>query len=107
VATTSLFVEVLVIGALAELWIVTLLVAIAPSSQVRTFLAVVASFKDFATPLAIVLLSVTYAVGWIANFATERLFKRRFERELRDSLFEGKPRSLRRHPADCATESAT
>jgi hypothetical protein len=88
-ATTALFVEILVIGAIAELWIVAVLLACIQPAQVQRLMALATSLKDVSSLVLIFLLAVTYAVGWVVNFASERLFKIRFQQRIRDPLFEG------------------
>lgn len=90
-ATTSLFVEIIVIGSLAELWFVAFLVALQPPETVSPLLT--RTLQSDATGAAIVgmLLAVTYAVGWVVNFVCERAFKALFEKRLRDTLFEESP----------------
>ena len=87
-ATTALFVEILIIGALAELWLATALLAIAPPVSTENIVATSALVKDAIPILAAPALALTYAIGWVVNFLGERLFKRFFERSLQDSLFE-------------------
>jgi len=92
-ATTALFVEILVVGAIAELWIVSLLIACVNASKTRMLLASVLTLKDFAPVILIFVLALTYAVGWVANFISEWLFKQGFEKTIRNPLFKslGKP----------------
>jgi len=86
-ATTALYVEILVIGALAELWIVVTMAAIGDSVSLATLKQVAAAIGPFTTLLVLPLLALTYALGWIVNFVSERLFKPIFQKEIRDRLF--------------------
>lgn len=88
-ATTALFVEILVIGATAELWIVSLLLACAGPSAAERLMTNLSRAKDFGPATLIFVLAITYGIGWVANFTSERLFKLLFQRRLRDPLFEG------------------
>jgi hypothetical protein len=92
-ATTALFVEILVMGALAELWFVGAILALLDTSELRQLVAAVVSLKDFAALLATVALALTYAIGWVLNFVAERLFKKLFERRVRDRLFAADPKN--------------
>jgi hypothetical protein len=86
-ATTALFVEILVVGAIAELWIVSLLLACLDASKARMLFASMLPFKDFAPVILIFVLAVTYAIGWVTNFVSEWLFKQAFEKTIRNPLF--------------------
>src|SRR3954470_14662370 len=46
--------------------------------------------KDLTPIAAIVLLALTYVVGWIVNFTTARIFNSQADPRLRDPLFGGK-----------------
>lgn len=84
-ATTALFVEIVVIGALAEIWI--FLVTLATIHHSTFDLSKIDSISRLSTLLIIPFLALTYALGWIVNFGAERLFKLRFQKRLRDELF--------------------
>jgi hypothetical protein len=92
-ATTALFVEILVVGAIAELWMVSLLLACLDASKAGMLFVNVLPFKDFAPVILIFVLALTYAVGWVTNFISERLFKRAFEKTIPNPIFKslGKP----------------
>lgn len=92
-ATTALFVEILVIGALAEVWIGIVILAVAGTLNLRDITAVATALGPLTTLLAVPLLALTYALGWIINFASERLFKPFFQKRIRDHLFRGEDRS--------------
>lgn len=85
--TTALIVEVLVIGALTLLWIVALLAAFVQlpnSDQAAAFISLI---REASPLLALPTLALTYAIGWITNFCSERLFF--FRHRIRDQQFEG------------------
>ncbi len=86
-ATTTLFVEILVIGTIAELWLVLIFLAlVTPSATVVSSL--VNSIDKLDTLLIVPFLSLTYALGWVINFSAERLFKLVFQNRLRNQLFQ-------------------
>lgn len=88
-ATTSLFVEIIVIGSLAELWFVAFLVALQPRGSIGPLLARMSPFDSAGAAIVAVMLAITCAVGWGVNFLSERTFKSIFEKRLRDHLFAG------------------
>jgi hypothetical protein len=94
-ATTSLFVEIIVVGALAELWFLALIAAMQPVGTISALLARFVSLGPLSTVVVGVLLAVTYAVGWVVNFAAERSFKYLFEAKIRNQMFGGDAASYR------------
>lgn len=94
-ATTSLFVEIIVVGALAEVWFFAFIAAMQPVGTISALLARLVSLGPLNTVVAGVLLAVTYAVGWVVNFAAERSFKYLFEAKVRDQMFGGNAASYR------------
>ena len=93
-ATTGLFVEIIVIGMLAEVWLATaflaLLLKVVRKYQIQSLMCFLVGIKDFAPVVAVVLLAFTYAIGWIVNFATAELFGYLFQDKWRLPLFKGK-----------------
>jgi hypothetical protein len=87
-ATTSLFVEILVIGSIAEIWIALFLLSFVDIDVALTS-SVVTLAEKFSTLLLFPLLALTYAIGWVINFLAERLFKPYFQTKLRDDVFKG------------------
>src|SRR5512138_2410380 len=85
-ATTSLFVEILVIGSIAEIWIALFLLSFVNISAALVSSAVILAEK-FSTLLLLPLLALTYAIGWVINFLAERLFKPYFQTKFRDQVF--------------------
>ena len=85
-ATTSLFVEILVIGSIAEIWIALLLLSFV---DINAALAspTVALMEKFSTLLLFPLLAITYAIGWVINFLAETAFKPYFQKRFRDQVF--------------------
>jgi len=86
-ATTTLFVEILVIGAIAEIWIVLIVLAVA-SPNPTTVLLLIDSVGKLSALLVFPFLALTYALGWVVNFTAERLFKPVFQKKFRDQVFE-------------------
>lgn len=89
-ATTGLFVEIVVMGVLAELWFVTALLALVETSSLERLLIAANQFKDFVPIVAVILLAATYAIGWVVNFVAERIFRELFQRSVRDRIFPGR-----------------
>jgi hypothetical protein len=85
-ATTSLLVEILVIGSIAEIWIALLLFSFMDINAALASSVVVLAEK-FSTLLLLPLLALTYAIGWVMNFLAERLFKPYFQTRFRDQVF--------------------
>ncbi len=85
--TTALFVEILVIGAVCEIWVGILLAAVGGSTGFFQFLEVLKPFAGFAGLLTVPLLAITYALGWIMNFVAERSFRPFFQSRFRDEVF--------------------
>lgn len=88
-ATTGLFVEILVIGAMMELWIAIALLALLYPQQSVALSGILEGAKEFGTLLLVPMFALTYALGWIVNFVAERLFKLRFQESIRDRFFSG------------------
>jgi hypothetical protein len=76
---------------LAEVWILTVFLTFLKDSPTRCMVTLVAGMKDLPPAAAVVLLALTYAVGWIINFLAAGIFKNSFNRELRDPMF-GSPK---------------
>ena len=89
-ATTALYVEILVIGALAELWMVVMMSAVANTLTLTRVAAIATAIGPLTTLLVLPLLALTYALGWIVNFVSERIFKPFFQKRIRDRLFPAK-----------------
>jgi hypothetical protein len=85
-ATTSLFVEILVIGSIAEIWITLLLLSFVDINGVLTSSAVILAEK-FSSLLLFPLLALTYAIGWVINLLTAGLLKPYFETRFRNQIF--------------------
>lgn len=86
--TTSLFVEILVIGAVAELWLALFLLALAPQADLAAFRTLVSDTGELTALLFVPFVALTYALGWVVNFLAERLFKPFFQERYRDALFQ-------------------
>jgi hypothetical protein len=86
-ATTALYVEILVIGALAEVWIIVTIAAVANSLTIAKVSQIASAIGPLTTLLVLPMLALTYALGWIINFVSERIFKLFFEKQIRDRLF--------------------
>lgn len=85
-ATTTLFVEILVIGTISEIWLfLFLFLFISFDSNTITFL--IDSIYKLSALLIIPYLAFTYCLGWLINFVSERLFKPFFQKKYRDELF--------------------
>jgi hypothetical protein len=85
-ATTSLFVEILVIGSIAEIWIALFLFSFVDINVVLVSSVVILAEK-FSALLLFPYLALTYAIGWVINFLAERLFKPYFQTKYRDQVF--------------------
>lgn len=90
-ATTALFVEILVIGAIAELWIGTLLLSFVSREQLDHVFGSVSTIRDAFPLLAVLTLALTYGLGWIFNFAAERMFRLFGQQKYRDEPFQTQP----------------
>jgi len=88
-ATTTLFVEILVMGALAELWFAGVVLALLDVSQVRQIGATIASLSNFTALFATLALALTYAIGWALNFVARQLFNPLREKRMLEELFAG------------------
>jgi hypothetical protein len=88
VATTALFVEILVIGALAEIWISLTILWVSSISNLVNVVTAAKTLGTLSPFLVAPALALTYVLGWNLNFLSERLFKRLFEKRLRDAAFE-------------------
>ena len=86
-ATTSLIVEVLVIGAVSLSAFILVLTGLTSDVNREDLLSAGQLGRELAASLAVPMLALTYAVGWIANFCSERIFKALFQQRLRGSVF--------------------
>ena len=86
-ATTTLFVEILVIGAVAECWLVLLIVAFIPPHDLAAVWCSLQQAGNLSTLLLVPFMALTYTAGWVVNFLAERLFKPFFQRHYRDKVF--------------------
>ena len=89
-ATTALYVEILVIGALAELWIIVIVSAFINTLTLRDLAGVATAISALSTLFLLPAWALTYALGWIIKFASERLFKPFFQKRIRDRRFPAK-----------------
>jgi hypothetical protein len=88
--TTALIVEVLVIGAMTLIWLIVLFAAFLPSPNSAQMAQLASLIREASPLLALPALALTYAVGWITNFCSERLFF--FRHRIRDLRFGGATR---------------
>jgi hypothetical protein len=86
-ATTTLLVEILVIGSLAQAWLVSVFLGVVGPITFNPSPGQVEALKTLAPLLVVPVMSLAYAIGWVVNFAAERLFKVLFEKRWRNSLF--------------------
>jgi hypothetical protein len=86
-STTSLFVEVLVAGALAEVWMLLLFLKMLPSTA--NLANISSAVSDFSLLLVVPFIALTYALGWAVNFAAEKLFESVWERKYKYPKYEG------------------
>lgn len=86
-ATTTLLVEILVIGSLALVWLVAAFLGLIGPTTLNPTAGQIEAFKALIPLLIAPLASLAYAIGWVTNFASERLFKILFEVRWRDKLF--------------------
>ncbi len=89
--TTALIVEILVVGAMALIWIVGALGLCVHLPTPERAQVLVATVHDFIPLLALPLFAVTYTVGWVINFCSERVLKVFFQRKIRDRQFGDEP----------------
>ena len=75
-STTALIVEVLVIGAIALIWIFLFALRVGGYPSID-----VAEISALMPILVLPAAGLAYAIGWIINFSTERLFKPFFQRK--------------------------
>lgn len=94
-STTSLFVEVLVAGALAEVWIFLVALAIIPPT---TNLAdIITSVSNLSLVIIIPFIAFTYALGWAINYASEKILESYWDKKYKYPKYEGA--RLPRHAA--------
>jgi len=85
--TTALFVEVLVVGAMTLAWLVTLFAAFLPLPNSAQIAALASLIREASPLLVLPSFALTYAVGWITNFCSERFLKIFFQHRIRDNRF--------------------
>lgn len=88
-ATTTLFVEILVIGFMAEIWISLMIGRLMSGLTFESLTGLLRYLNDSSAVFALPWLAITYVIGWIVNFWGERLFKLVFQQRLRDRKFDG------------------
>lgn len=85
-ATTALFVEILIIGAISEIWILSVIFFLFMPNF--NFLYDFLKNISVLTPyLVIIYFASTYCIGWIVNFICEKSMKPFFQKKYRDNLF--------------------
>lgn len=85
-ATTRLYVEILVIGSIALLWVIAVVFAlVAPTIGELT--SVIKLIAPLVPLLVAPVLAFTYGLGWIISFVSEHVFKELFQEKYRDGLF--------------------
>lgn len=72
-ATTSLIVEVLVIGMVALSAILLLATGLADPANSQELTRIQGMARDLSVPFAMPVLAISYALGWIVNFQSGRL----------------------------------
>jgi len=80
-ATTALFVEIIIIGAVSEIWIFLLFYGfVSPNlSQIAIWI----DYLNKTSSLLIVpFLAITYSLGWLTNFLSERIMKPFFQKKI-------------------------
>jgi len=92
-ATTALFVEILVIGATAEIWMTLLLMLFLNTSEINSIIGVLTTNNGMIALSATLFIAVTYNIGWVINFVAERLIKPYFQKSIRDEIFDGSSQS--------------
>jgi len=95
-ATTALIVEILVVGALALTWMGLALVVLLLPEPTPSVTGIGSAVRDLAPLLALPFLALTYAVGWIVNFASEQALKPLGQRTLRRREFGDDPTAYTR-----------
>jgi len=82
-ATTALIVEILVVGAMALSWMVGGLLPFFPKPDPDKIVKLIATIRDLAPLILLPLFALTYAIGWVVNFCSERALKPFFQRRVR------------------------
>lgn len=91
-ATSAFIVEILVVGAMAFAWIGgALALWVMPIPMLERTKASVGALRDFVPLLVLPTLALTYTVGWMVNFCSERVLKPFFQRGVRDRRFGDEP----------------
>ena len=85
-ALTTLFVEILIIGTISEIWLFLILLSFI-SFDPNTISFIIDSIYKLSAFLIIPYLSITYSLGWLVNFISERIFKKFFQKKFRDKIF--------------------
>jgi len=84
--STALFVEILLIGALADVWIIIFLLGLVSSNAIQVA-STIESISKVSNILVFPFVGFTYSIGWVINFSSERLFKPVFQKKYREELF--------------------
>jgi hypothetical protein len=86
-ATTTLFVEILLIGGIAEIWLALIFFAVPSLNQVSTF-SLIEQMSKLLPLLIAPLIAVTYSLGWAIVFVSDMILTKRFQVKYRDKFFE-------------------
>ena len=82
--TTDLLVEYLIVGAVADIWLALLVLAVIPFNS-TALPSIVDSADKLSALLVIPFLAITYVLGGVMNFVAPRLL--RAQKRFRDELF--------------------
>ncbi len=86
-ATTTLFVEILLVGGIAEIWLVLLIFAVIPLDT--TFVSILIEHLSKLIPLLIIpFVAVTYSLGWTIVFFSDMILTKPFQIKYRNKFFE-------------------
>jgi hypothetical protein len=88
VSTTSLFIEILVIGTVADIWFTLIILAVFPLDSAM-LLALADVVDKLSTFLVVPFLALTYILGWIVNFLSEVIIEPLFQARFKQKFFTG------------------
>jgi hypothetical protein len=85
-STTSLLLEILVIGTTADIWVVIIILA-AFSPSTTEYATIIDTLSKLSTFLVLPSLALTYLLGWIINFICEHTLEPLFQTKFKSQLF--------------------
>ncbi len=84
-ATTALFIEILIVGSIANIWLFLIFLRVQLTQPIT--LISLEEISKLAPILIIPLIAFTYIIGWIVNYASEQILEPFFQTKFKTEFF--------------------